>query len=65
MPNWHIQNIVKILTRVCLDLLSLINSLHTLFKILIPGLAVLLSTQYTFIPMAHGCFFLSLGKVSP
>ena len=32
-PNQY--GIVRILTRVCLDLLSLVNSLHTLFKILI------------------------------
>ena len=30
-----VKSIVKILTKVCLDLLILINSLHTLFKILI------------------------------
>ena len=30
-----VKSIIRILTRVCLDLLSLVNSLHTLFKILI------------------------------
>ena len=29
-----VKSIVKILTRVCLDLLSLVNSLHTLVNIL-------------------------------
>ena len=29
-----VKSIVRILTRVCLDLLSLVNSLHTLIKIL-------------------------------